>query len=110
MKKKYGILEGELSTKGKINGKGVAIFNQNNKRVATFCKEGGVLMRGKETQKIVTGSEWVLRNDAGELIENIIFQSNTTPDSSALVSVIEEYKESLGLSNCDFKLVAIADF
>lgn len=57
---------------------------QNNKRVATFCKEGGVLFRD---------------------IENIIFQSNTTPDSSALVSVVEKHKESLGLSNCDSKLI-----
>ncbi len=78
---------------------------QNNKRVATFCKEGGVLFRDKETQKFLTGNKWVLRNDAGELIENIIFQSNTTPDSSALVSVVEKHKESLGLSNCDSKLI-----
>ena len=81
---------------------------QNNKLIATLEKIGASLGENKKTNKIeMLGNLWELKNDKGNLIENLIIPFEVKVlNAEILTLILKRFKEQLGLSDEEIEIIA----
>ena len=81
---------------------------QNNKLIATLEKIGASLGENKKTNKIeILGNLWELKNDKGNLIENLIIPFEVEVlNAEILTLILKRFKEQLGLSDEEIEIIA----